>query len=108
MKNLEDYQKSNWIKRITDYEDIREQAEYWKGECERIEDNVIRQINEVNTKVDTLLFVVIALLPSKTNRNGSNSKEKAKEDKLVEEDKKGKKRQIKGVDPKRQKIRCKT
>ena len=85
MKNLEDYQNSNWVERITKYEDLREEKEYWKGECERIEDNVIRQINELNTKLDAVLFAVNTLLHSKTNRKATNSKKVKKNDKSIEE-----------------------
>lgn len=98
MKNFEDYQSSNWIERITKYEDLREQVEYWQLECERKEDNIIRQINEVNTKMDALLFAVNTLLHSETNGNKANSKKKKKVDKLVEkkpkDENKGKRKKI--------------
>jgi hypothetical protein len=103
MKNFEDYQNSGWIERITKYEDLREREEYWRLECERKEDNLIRQINEVNTKVDALLFAVNTLLHSETNRNTPNSKKKAKEDKLVKEDTKVENKPNKRGRPKKQK-----
>lgn len=84
MTKIEDYQNSGWIKRITNYEDLREQEEYWRLECERKEDNLIRRINEVNTKLDALLFAVNTLLHSETNVKGSNSKKKQKVDKSIE------------------------
>jgi len=111
MKNKMDYSKSNWIKRITDYEDVKEQEEYWKGECERKDDNIIRQINkldtkvnEINTKLDAILFAVNTLLHSETNGNGVISKKKTKKDKLVEKEvkvenkanKRGRPRKVKG------------
>lgn len=88
MKNLEDYQNSNLVERITKYEDLRKREEYWRLECERKEDNVIRQINEINTKLDALLFAVNTIMHFQTNRNKANLKEKPKVDKLIE--KKGK------------------
>jgi len=103
MKNFEDYQSSGWIKRITNYEDLREQEEYFRLECERKDDNIIRQINELNTKVDALLFAVNTLLHSETNRNTQNSKKKAKENKLVKEDTKVENKPNKRGRPKKQK-----
>lgn len=90
MKNLEDYQNSNWVERITKYEDLRKREEYWRLECERKEDNIIRQINEINTKLDALLFAVNTIMHSQTNRNKANSKEKPKVDKLIEKKEKTK------------------
>lgn len=104
MKNLEDYQNSNWIERITKYEDLREQKEYWQGECERIEDNAIRQLNELNVKVDAILFALNTLMHSQTSGNERFSKKKEKIDKCIEgitkaenkANKKGRPRKVKG------------
>ena len=107
MKNFEDYQKSNWIERITKYEDLREQAEYWQNECERRDDNIIRRIIKLESQTNAILDVLKEIndkLASKKNRNGSNSKEKAKEDKVIEEipkvekkaNKRGRPRKVKG------------
>lgn len=84
MSYNQDYQNSNWVERITKYEDLREREEYWRLECERKEDNIIRQINEINTKLDALLFAVNTIMHSQTNGNKANLKEKPKVDKLIE------------------------
>lgn len=95
MKNLEDYQNSNWIERITKYEDVKEQKEYWQGEYERIEDNIIRRIIKLESQTNAILDVLKEIndkLAPKKSRNGSNSKKKTKVDKLVEENKKDEKK----------------
>ena len=85
MKNQEDYQNSSWVKRITNYEDLREREEYWRLECERKDDNIIRQVNEINTKLDVLIFAVNTLLHSHESVNTPNLKESKKVDKCIEE-----------------------
>ena len=99
MKNREDYQSSSWIKRIRNYEDLKDQVEYWKTECERKDDNIIRQVNEVNTKLDAILFCVNCLIHSETNTTTPNSKKTRKVDKShtkgVKRENKGKRTQNK-------------
>ena len=82
MRNLEEYERSGWIERIKKYESVKDEVEYWKLECERKDDNIIRQVNEINTKLDALLFSVNCLMHSQTNKKGANSKIKPKVDKL--------------------------
>lgn len=90
MMNQEDLytkKRTSILKRIVDYDDLLEREEYTKLERERTEDNVIKRvdnleirINEINTKLDAILFAINTLLHSQTNGNSPNSKKKAKVD----------------------------
>lgn len=82
--------KSSWLERIRKYDDIKEREEYQRLECSRKEIKIIRKINEIDTKLDALLFAVNTLLHSETNKNTPNLKKKTKEDKLIKEEEKSK------------------
>ena len=84
MNDFDDYKTSSWIERIKNYEDLKDKEEHWRLECERKDDNIIRQVNEINTKLDALLFAVNTLMHSETNADSPNSNEKPKVDNLVE------------------------
>lgn len=90
MKKFDDYKESSWIERIKNYEDLKDKEEHWRLECERKDDNIIRQVNEINTKLDALLFAVNTLMHSEANTDSPNSNEKPKVDKLVEKKTKSK------------------
>jgi hypothetical protein len=84
---MKNYKKSNILERIEKYEDTKEQMEYWKNECERIEDNVIKKINKIDSEIEAILLVlndINSRLPSRTNRNTPNSTIKKKVDKSIE------------------------
>ena len=84
MNDFDDYKTSSWIERIKNYEDLKDKEEHWRLECERKDDNIIRQVNEINTKLDALLFAVNTLMHSETNTDSPNLNEKPKVDKLIE------------------------
>lgn len=81
--------KSSWLERIKKYDDLKETEECERLECSRKENEIIRKINEVNTKLDAVLFSVNCLMHSEANKNTPNSKKKAKVDKLAEKKPKG-------------------
>lgn len=91
--------KSSVFEKLSRYDEIKDRLEYEKLERERVEDNVIRKINEVDVKLDAILFAVNCLLRSQTNTNAPNSKKRAKLDKLHEKkpkiENKGKRKQNK-------------
>lgn len=100
MKNNEGYvmKKSSIYERLTKYDEVKEMEEYQRLERERVEDNVIRQINELQVKMDALLFAVNCLLRSQTNTNAPNSSKKKKAGKSYEKptkvENKGKRKKI--------------
>lgn len=70
--------KSSMFEKLSRYDEIKDRLEYEKLERERVEDNVIRKLNEVDVKLDAILFAVNCLLHSQTNTNAPNSKKKGK------------------------------
>ena len=84
---MKEYKKSNILERIEKYEDTKEQMEYWKNECERKEDNVIKKINKISSEIEAILLVlndINSRLPSRKHRNAPNTKISKKVDKSIE------------------------
>lgn len=84
---MKEYRKSNVLERIEKYEDTKEQMEYWKNECERKEDNVIKKINKISSEIEAILLVlndINSRLPSRKHRNAPNPKINKKVDKSIE------------------------
>ena len=83
------YKKTNFIKKIQDYEDVKDQVEYWKNEKERMDDLVITKLNKIDSEIEAILEVLKDInnrLPSRANRNAPNSHEKIKVEESIEKD----------------------
>ena len=111
MKMEENNRKTNILKRITDYDDAKDREEYWRGEYERIEDNIIRRIidldvkfDKLNEKLDMLLAMKKCSKRCEKNRNKVIFNEKERNDKSIEKDKKVENKAKKAVKTKGEKV----